>query len=137
MLLSSATQWDTILGCKDNLNIVVLTREIVSHQPLVLNTYNPKQFYQYCCIGGGDYFENMIMKLYLHKLSLIGKSAGLVWLNDEEIAVVLLFKEARSAMNYVVLRQIETVLQNADGRYKLYYCITSEQTYQKLNIKLL
>ncbi len=139
MLVNCATQCDTILdGDTKEQNIVVLTREKPKDESLVLNTQNRKDFYQYRCIVGGDYFEDLTLPV-INRLDQIGKyverTMGLK--NCEEIIIVLLIKDVESLMSYAVMGRIEESLRKAKGKYKLYYCITSNNTYKNLNIKFL
>ena len=135
MLSDCATQADTILdGDSREQNVVVLTQERLGDQLLVLNTQNQKKFYQYRCIVGGDYFEDITLPV-INRLDQIGKY--IVLKDIEEIVIVLLIRDVSSLMSYVVMGRIEESLRKAKGKYKLYYCITSNNSYKRLGIKLL
>lgn len=138
MLVDFAAQSDYILdGDSREKTVVVLTEEKPRAESLVLNTQNQKHFYQYRCIVGGNYFEDMTLPV-INRLDQIGKYIDSIEPKDSgEIVIVLLIRGIESLTNYAVMGRIEESLRKAKGKYRLYYCLTSNQSYKRLNIKLL
>ncbi|MBI5733729.1 MAG: hypothetical protein HY973_02180 [Candidatus Kerfeldbacteria bacterium] len=138
-MLVKSEQKDTVLGGSDsiNVNVVLLCGQRVDLHSDVLNCHNKKIFYQLNLFQNGDYLEDITEKDIKVLGDVIDECIGFSW--DQPIVLVALIKDGSSltSKDYKIKALMESALRNAKRNYVLYYCVTNNEAYKKLNIKLL